>query len=260
MLKLATWNVMLPVSERRRTGLRAYTDRINADVWVLTETHDGFSPGHPYSHSSDDCRDGQQGPGHRWVTIWSRLPLQPLKTSDSARTAAVRIFPPSDEPFVVFGTVLPWSGSTWRGFESRDGVAFAASLAVQRADWLRLRSEFPTDEFFVLGDINQDLVSSKPRYYGSVKNRAAFESALDSAGLTALTAGAGDPVRRDSAPCACIDHICMLRDSAWRADAAVRWPDAAIPERSLTDHFGIAVSLTRDEEAHPADVQERYPS
>ena len=237
---------MLPVSASRRERLRAHTDHVGADVWVLTEAHDGFSPGLLFSHSSDAGRDGNRGPEHRWVTIWSRFPMEPIGTSDSARTAAARVLPDAGEPFVVFGTVLPWSGSTWRGFESRDGVAFEESLAVQSADWLRMRRDFPADEFFLLGDINQDLVAAKPRYYGSVKNREAFEDALRSAGLCALTAGEGDPVRRDSAPCACIDHICMLRESAWHAGAAVRWPDSAVPERSLSDHFGISVTLRRD--------------
>ena len=237
---------MLPVSATRRENLRAHTDRVDADIWVLTEAHDGFSPGHPFSHSSDAGRDGQRDPEHRWVTLWSRFPIEPLATSDSARTVAARVRPPSADPFVIFGTVLPWFGSTWRGFDSSGGVAFRESLAVQSADWLRLRRDFPSDEFFVLGDMNQDLVATSPRYYGSLNNRAALEAALFAAGLTALTAGAGDPVRRDSAPCACIDHICMLGDSAWRADAAVRWPDAAVPQRSLSDHFGIAVSLRRD--------------
>lgn len=237
---------MLPVSTVRRERLRAHTDRVGADVWVLTEAHDGFSPGYPFSHSSDAGRDGQRGPEHRWVTIWSRFPIDPLRTSDSARSAAVRVQPDSADPFIVFGTVLPWAGSTWRGFESAGGVAFAESLAVQQADWLRLRRDFPADELFVLGDMNQDMVASQPRYYGSARNRAAFEAALASVDLIPLTAGDGDPVRRDSSPCACIDHICMLGDSVWRAEPAVRWPDAPAPERSLTDHFGIAVSLRRD--------------
>ena len=44
-LKLGTWNLMLPVAERRRQVMRLRTDREQADVWVLTETHDGFTPG-----------------------------------------------------------------------------------------------------------------------------------------------------------------------------------------------------------------------
>ena len=112
---------------------------------------------------------------------------------------------------------------------------------MQARDWLRIRETYPTDEFFVLGDLNQDMVT--PRYYGSRSNRLALENALEIAGLIALTAGDGDPIRRESAPCACIDHICARRDSIWRAEPAVRWPNAPKPERSLSDHFGVSVSL-----------------
>lgn len=177
-LKLATWNLALPVAPRRREAMRAYTDREQADVWVLTETHDGFSPGHGFSHSSAAGRDGLHNREHRWVTIWSRYPLDPLATSDEKRSAAARIKPESGPAFVIYGAVLPWIGSTWQEHPSAQGAAFRESLAVQAADWLKLRRDFPDDEFFVLGDLNQDLVQSPPRYYGSRANRVALHKRL----------------------------------------------------------------------------------
>lgn len=240
-MKLATWNLQLPVSSRRRAELRKHTDREQADLWVLTETHDGFSPGHPFSHSSLPGRDGRHLPEHRWVTIWSRYPIAPITTSDEQRSAAVRVSPSEGTPFIVFGTVLPWLGSRWR--DRASSVAFCEALELQAADWKRLRQEFATDELFLLGDLNQDMVS--PRYYGSRTNRAELEKALEDAGLTALTAGLGDPIRRDSAPRACIDHICARRDSTWRAQPAVRWPNLPAPDRRLSDHFGVSIVLLR---------------
>jgi endonuclease/exonuclease/phosphatase family metal-dependent hydrolase len=244
-MRLATWNVALPVAARRREGMRSHTDRQQADVWVLTETHDGFTPGHAFFHSSAAGRDGLHEQQHRWVTIWSKFPLEPLVTLDEKRTAAARVRPESGAPFVVYGTVLPWLGSTWREHPSAGGAAFREALLVQSADWMRLRRDNPDDEFFVLGDFNQDLVRVGPRYYGSRANRDALETALVDAGLVALTAADGDPIRRDSAPCACIDHICARRDSNWRAEPAVRWPDLPAPERWLSDHFGLSVLLRR---------------
>jgi hypothetical protein len=242
-MKLATWNVAIPVATRRRDALRAHIDCQQADVWVLTETHDGFEPGLAHSHSSADGRDGLHAHGHRWVTIWSRHPLEPIVTTDGLRTAAARVRPDDDVPFIIFGTVLPWLGSPWCGFPSAGGVAFGEALSTQCADWLRLRRKFPNDELFVLGDFNQDLVD--PHYYGSRANRLALEAALEAAGLVALTAGDRDPIRRDSARCACIDHICAPRDVIARAEPAVRWPDAPVPERRLSDHFGVSVSFDR---------------
>jgi len=99
----------------------------------------------------------------------------------------------------------------------------------------------PDDEFFLMGDFDQDLADS--HYYGSRANRVALEAALQGAGLIPLTSGENDPVRRHSPPCASIDHICARIDSNWGAESRVRWPDAPVPERRLSDHFGIAVSL-----------------
>ncbi len=242
-LKLATWNLAAPATPGRREILRAHTDRQQADIWVLTETHDAFTPGLPFSTSSAPGQDGTHAPEHRWVTIWSRYPLEPILTSDPQRTAAARITSPTGSPFLVHGTVLPWIGSTWRDHPSAGGVAFREALSLQIEDWMQLRRVYPADEIFVLGDLNQDLVGS-PHYYGSRENRDAVEYALARAGLTALTAGDADPVRRDSAPCAGIDHICARRDSTWRASRTERWPELPVPQPSLSDHFGVSVLLT----------------
>lgn len=242
-MKLATWNVALPVAPARRVALRAFTDQVRADILVLTETHDGFAPGYAFSCSSAGGRDGTDPAEHRWVTIWSNHRLEPFPTSDTKRTAAARVFPEVGKPFVVYGTVLPWLGSNWQGHAAKNGVAFSEALRVQAADWKKLRLDYPNDEFFLLGDFNQDLVSTVPKYYGSIANRQRLEAALDDAGLIALTAGDGDPIRRDSAPCACIDHICARRDSVWQAHSAVRWPAEPTPPKRLSDHFGVAVKF-----------------
>ena len=238
-MKLATWNVEIPVSVRRRDAIRAHIDDVRADVLVLTETHDGLLTGYASSVSSAPGRDGNRKPEHHWVTIWSNWELVPIATSDECRTVAARVLPESSDPFVIYGTVLPWLGSQWREHPSAGGVAFREALAVQTADWLRIRHDYPGDELFVLGDFNQDMVS--PKYYGSRANRTLLDSALLAAGLTAITAGGGDPIRRDSAPCAAIDHICANQDSAWHAEPAMRWPDEPVPVKWLSDHFGLSV-------------------
>lgn len=232
---------MLPVGQQRREALRAHIDKIDPDVIVLTETHDDFDAGLPFSHSSAPGRDGSDGAEHRWVSICSRHALEPLATSDEQRTAAALVMPDDGELFIVYGTVLPWLGSAWRENASAGGVAFRTALDVQVADWLALRKAHPNTELFVMGDFNQDLVS--PPYYGSRANRVCLEDALSSAGLVALTASDNDPIRRDSAPCACIDHITARVDSTWLPQETRRWPDSAEPERWMTDHFGVAVSL-----------------
>ena len=141
--------------------------------------------------------------------------------------------------------VLPWVGSPWRGFPARGGTAFGEALRLQSSDWTRLRQEFPEDEFFVLGDFNQDLADR--RYCGTKTTKALLSEALEGAGLVAYTRGNFDPVSRHSPPFACIDHICGLKHSKWRAIQTSRWPDVPCPDKKLSDHFGIAVTLAKSD-------------
>src|SRR5690606_34712656 len=122
--------------------MRAWTDQVLADVLVLTETHDRFNPGYASSCSSAPGRDGLHSPGHRWVTIWSKHTLEPLPTSDRERTTAARVHPEAAPAFLVYGMVLPWVGSSWRGHAPRGGAAFIEALRLQQSDWLNLRRQF----------------------------------------------------------------------------------------------------------------------
>jgi endonuclease/exonuclease/phosphatase family metal-dependent hydrolase len=241
-MKIATWNVAKPVSAGRRHAMRKHIDDVHADVLVLTETHDGFASGYQHSCSSSAGLDGPEKTPHRWVTIWSSNRLEQLETKDMKRTAAARVYPVNGDPYIIFGTVLPWVGSYWEGRPWNGGVAFSESLQVQEDDWKTIQSRYPEDEFFVLGDFNQDL-ANPPKFYGSKRNRERLELALIEAGLVALTAGDGDPIRLKSKEWACIDHICMRANSRWRSTSTERWPHSAKPIRALSDHFGVAVTL-----------------
>lgn len=244
-MKLGNWNLERASTTIRRGALRAYTDVIGADLWAFTETHRDFTPGLRHSCSSTGGRDGIAGldtPEDHWVMIWSGSPLEHMETSDAIRTAAARVHPAGCAPYLVYGTVLPWNGDNWRGFSSAGGIAFCEALKVQKADWLSLRRLFPNDELFVMGDFNQDLAPK--HYYGSRLKRNALVGALDECSLVALTSGDGDPIRREAAPLACIDHICASRDSKWLPEPALRWPATQKPTANLSDHFGLAVTFT----------------
>jgi hypothetical protein len=243
-LTLATWNLARPFKPgaRRNSLIADHMGRVAADVWILTETHDSITPWPDLGGVSTNGSDRPSAPGERWVTLWTRFPLEPLPTtSDPVRSVAARIFPPQSVPLIVYGTVLPWLGSKWRGISSVDGEAFAAALETQASDWRALTNAYPDHDLVVAGDFNQDLANS--HYYGSRANRQRLRDALERAGLLALTAGEKDPVRAQSAPLACIDHICLSAGSRWRPTATYRWPDHPKPDRRLSDHFGIAVSL-----------------
>lgn len=80
-----------------------------ANIWVLTETHDGLdlSPTHSPIHSEHRFAT----PGGRWTTIWTTLPIiERLVTSDPRRCVAARLDAGAAGEFIVYGTVLPWNG------------------------------------------------------------------------------------------------------------------------------------------------------
>ena len=243
-MKLATWNVARPVpsAARRRTLVIDQIRLVAADVWVLTETHDSVVPGSEFGAVSTRGSDRHGDPCERWSTIWSRFPIEPLSpTSDPIRAVAARVVPPAGPPLIVYGTVLPWLGSRWRSYSAADGLAFAQALEAQAADWRTLRESNPDHDLVVAGDFNQDLAHT--HYYGSRANRRRLLLALDGAGLVALTAGDGDPIRRDSSPRACIDHVCISKSTRWLLNRGSRWPNLPKPDRRMSDHFGVAVEF-----------------
>jgi endonuclease/exonuclease/phosphatase family metal-dependent hydrolase len=245
-VKFATWNLarVLPKHVERSAAIGAWLDRVDADVWVLTETHDSVSPGPGFSSVSTEHPDRAGEPGERWATVWSRLPIEPLPpTRDPARAVAAVVRPTHGAPFVVYGTVLPWLGSPWRDVPAHLGRAFRAALMAQLADWVDVVGLFPEGGLFVLGDLNQDL--SSVYYYGSGRNRLALLDALESVGLSALTAHPNDPVRAMAWDRASIDHVCVpARIAAHGSPRLEVWPPGPAPDRRLSDHFGVAANLT----------------
>jgi len=185
----------------------------------------------------------------RWTTIWSRFPIEPLAlTSDPIRAVAARIVPIGGAPIIVYGTVLPWLGSSWRGITARNGAAFSAALEAQASDWRALRSAHPDHDLLVAGDFNQDLAHT--HYYGSRTNRQKLVAALERCGLVALTAADNDPIRAGSPLCACIDHICVSTLARWQISTVHRWPDQPRPDRLLSDHFGMVVEFKAGEQSN----------
>jgi hypothetical protein len=202
MIRIATWNVQRSkLSEvKRRDGEAFQGNRLlesihtmQADIWILTETHASLSPLLGFTSATTKESDPIHEPGETWVTIWSRFPIEPVaRTSDPSRICAARIVPNGSRPLVVYGTVLPWIGSTWQGIPSANGVAFSAALNAQLSDWVSLQREHPDCDFVLAGDFNQDMSTSY--YYGSRRNQAALQGAISTAKLSVLTAAALDPI------------------------------------------------------------------
>lgn len=202
------------------------------------------SPGKGFTVVETTETDRSEEPGEAWTAIWSRFPIRRLGvTSDPARAAVALVEPPGRLAIIVYGTVLPWIGSTWRKFPASKGAAFATALESQTQDWTRLRSDHGECDLVVAGDLNQDL--AEPHYYGSNANRAALNVALGLAELTCLSRGDDDPVRLKGArEHSTIDHLCASASLTAQAQWPLfSWPPGPAPDKSLTDHFGTGADF-----------------
>ncbi|MDP3720327.1 MAG: endonuclease/exonuclease/phosphatase family protein [Acidobacteriota bacterium] len=238
-MRIATWNLERLPTAWRRSVIQSQLREVNADIWILTETSSGLSPGKDYKLVSSGAPDRLGDQGEVWVAIWSRFPIRQIDVfGDPARSAAASISLPNSQRLGVCGTVLPWRGSPWRSYPSAGAVAFSAALEAQKADWHRINAEH--DGLCVAGDFNQDL--SAKSYYWSAKARALLSSALAECNLQAVTADPTDPVRTlTQQERASIDHICLPRQ--WHTSAPpVAWP-RFLDGRPMSDHFGVYVDL-----------------
>ncbi len=243
-MKIATWNLERALPQSGKADLqRQWLDRIDADIWILTETHLGITPGESYCAVTSGLPDRPGIEGERWVQIWVKVgALTPLATRDEARTAAALLTLINHQRWIIYGTVLPWLGSSWRSHPADQGQAFAAALAAQKADWQRLRDTYPEAVLVVAGDFNQDL--NALNYYGSRRNKQALRQALEGLGLACLTAGENDPVHRLlNEQHSTIDHICVTCDGPRQFRRSFTWPPRLEDLRGLSDHFGVGVEL-----------------
>jgi hypothetical protein len=238
-MRIATWNLARcrPGESARAARLLELRSLVDADVWVLTETHREFSPGAGYRlvSQSADAPDRVFSRGECWTAIWSRLPAEPVAlTADLERVAGARV----QSSVTVVGTVLPWL-TDLRTPGLRGEAAFKTRLAEQATDWRRLREEL--GPLCVAGDFNQDLRMSG-HYYGSAGGRVTLRSTLASLDLECLTGGADDPLSV-SGRLACIDHICVSGLRAIGTPRSTEWPAAGTLRKGLTDHYGYWADL-----------------
>jgi len=243
-LCIATWNLdYLSLRSDRARICHAKMEEVRAQVWVLTETQRGFYPGIGFhlvaeSEKASDLNDDQ-----RWVAIWANQSVSVTyeKTKGDERTACVQLEIDGGRTLIVYGTVLPWVGSTWNEQPSKGGQAFIQALEQQKTDWIGLQEANPQALLCVAGDYNQDLLKSG-RYYGSAIQRKALRKALEEAKLRCYTGGENDPVSRRSPGDANIDHICFGGSQIIDVTA-----DAWSPKQQgmkISDHFGVSVQIS----------------
>jgi hypothetical protein len=238
-VRIATWNLEYAAGQaknRQRLDLIASTQ---ADVWILTETHDDIDLSVLGHHSAQSEARPTARPGGRWVTIWSRYPiLERVDVDDPIRTVAAVLDAPVGR-LVVYGTVLPWHTDPGPDGDARAWSEHHRVIPLQGAEWLRLATDHSDASLCVAGDFNTNLGGLQ--YYGTREGRTLLRVALDAAGLACVTET--DRVPEGRLRYSPIDHICISKALADRATVVEAWEGTTVEGVKLSDHSGLMIEV-----------------
>lgn len=234
-MRIGTWNVEYAAVEAKNRLRLQRLHQADADIWVLTETHDRLDlPGYA-AVSSPPSRRG----GGRWVTIWSRLPVvETIPTIDPDRTVAAIVEAPPG-PMVVYGTVMPWHSDPGREGTAKNWTEHYRVIPEQGVEWRRLLERHPGVHLCVAGDLNATVGYSG--YYGTKFGRQLLADALDGAGLVCVTREENG--REGLVVRPFIDHVCMSRELGESATIVDAW-EGTVDGVRLSDHSGVVVVVT----------------
>lgn len=243
-MKIATWNVehVRPGKGARTERIRAETQRVRADVWILTESHPAFAPsdGHRLVAMSGPAPDRSNG--ERWVCVWVRSDLSARHVAvggERERCAVVLVSSIGGPAVLAIGTVLPWRGDRRRP-AIRGAAAFLRALKVQATAWERAMRRFPDAVCCIGGDLNQEIDADGP--VGTAAGREALVNALERLNLVCVTRGDEDPLRKRGWRSS-IDHFAVSKKAVARTSVGDPWPDAFPLPSTMPDHHGVQIVL-----------------
>jgi len=219
---------------------------VDADVWVLTETHVDHAPTDEHTFVAFSPPHPERRPAHeRWTAIWSRWPLAPIADPPAHRrgTVAAVVEAPAG-PLLVYGTVIAWANEPNfdDGGPARMWEVHLAEIGRQGGEWLQLRAALPGVPMVVAGDFNQDRDGSG--WYGTARTRRRLDEALEVAGLTCVTEM--DAEAEGLLPSGhLVDHVCLSAELIDRSSIQC-WPQSDEAGQRLSDHPTVAVDLALD--------------
>jgi endonuclease/exonuclease/phosphatase family metal-dependent hydrolase len=254
-MRIATWNIERPPGNlNARSGrILEKLREINADIWILTETHDNIRPGQDYQEASTPTvtdppifhREGE----HK-TTVWSRWPIVDRFEPATPIRAVSPILETPLGRLVLYGTVLPYHGARWPYGTRRNWDAHYAAIATQGADWSRLRRDYPVEGLCVAGDFNQN--RPQRTTYGTRWGRVLLDLAFKESDLVGVTQADSAAARQlpqadlrliiDS-----IDHICLNSSWAKKVTRVGIWPGQTGTGEYLSDHSGVFIDLKADD-------------
>ncbi len=145
-MRVTNWNIERALPAGKRAGrIRERFLKHPADLWILTETHQGIGPDIAYYSVFGSRLEGLSAEGEVMCAIWCRFPLTSLSDDlpDTSRCAAARFVHPEHGGIIVFACVLPRLNGDWRGVPSKGGGDFLLAPGLSRATGFRRTRSFP---------------------------------------------------------------------------------------------------------------------
>lgn len=239
-MRIATWNLERPKPRgvAKNRAIRDQIDKIDADVWVLTETSEAIAPP-GYAVASSPPVPDYHGPGENYTTILSRWPIQRhLPTWQPSLSVCVEVASPFG-PCLVYGTIITYANYRGPEGKSKRWEEHRKAIAEHLDDWRGLRADFPTHAMVVAGDFNQSRDGSG--WYEDAISVAALTEALNRCELACVTQqNFREAYGLDRST---IDHICLggpLRDRPLHVNA---WSGTTTDKLRMSDHNGVVVRV-----------------
>ncbi len=248
-LRIATWNLERPGWKSPRVQPQLETiAAIDADIWILTETHAAIKLDPPYNCVESPPQKLRRK-GEQTTAIWTRCKVlrniptftdRPDERDPQCPTYAVgrpamspaacaEIETPLG-PLLVYGTIIAHFGDKGREVTSSYGDEQYKAIHAHRDDWARLRNSRP---MCVAGDFNTTL---NGRSWEPKDARPKLEAALVTNDLHCVT----------NTFAYCIDHICLTPEWAERVIHREQWEIPLRDGKKITDHKATSVDLRLD--------------
>ena len=255
-MRIATWNLRRP--RRMDARLERLLDKIrkvDADVWILTETHDEAVPGPSYCSKSSSELGGIFGKGERRTTIWTRLPIiAEIQVFDEESAACVEV-QTTNGKMIVYGTVLPY-GNAGTNYEYNSGgkkhvhekswKLHYDSILEHEQDLSKIQALYPEHAICFGGDLNQSRDGRRwgnGQWYGTGKGRELLSQSLENRGLICLTEQ--DFVdSRHLTTRSNIDHLCLNKRLDNLVTSVIAWESTQLAGKQDTDHNGVYIDIS----------------
>ena len=251
-MRIATWNLDHASKSRRSIvdAQIAQMKKIDADIWVLTETceqvdlhADGYECVTPHRNIKY---------GKYWSTIWSRLPIAHQIDCYDNETAVCAQITSLLGDLIIYGTIITWKNDLGSdpNKKSPPWAEHEKSIIDHGADWRSIqdKDQYRGIPFVAMGDFNQTRDGAS-RGYRSPNGVQLLNDQLDRNQLQCITEedfGAQGKLTPDPENKGLyrnnVDHICVS-NSRFTVEHIGVW-DHFSEKTYWSDHNGVYAELS----------------